>query len=318
MKLNKEQIEFLHKYTYGGWTLNEKTGLVDIKGNFYCNYSIEGEGIFPQSEEKLTNFKGVKFGVVTGNFYCSNNSLTSLDGAPQEVRGAFFCDHNSLTSLEGAPQWVGEDFYCSNNSLTSLEGAPQWVGESFCCYNNTLTSLEGAPLEVGEDFYCSNNSLTSLEGAPQWVGESFCCYNNTLTSLVGAPLEVGEDFDCSNNSLTSLEGAPQVVGGIFHCENNNLTSLEGAPPWVGEDGEDFDCSINKYFYCSGNPISEETLDLVWETMQEKNVDYWFALSILKSEIKSEDWKLLEGELDERISKDSQKGISMMDRFGHFD
>ena len=234
MKLNKEQIEFLHKYTYGGWTLNEKTGLVDIKGNFYCNYSIEGEGIFPQSEEKLTNFKGVKFGVVTGNFYCSNNSLTSLDGAPQEVRGAFFCDHNSLTSLEGAPQWVGEDFYCSNNSLTSLEGAPQ------------------------------------------------------------------------------------VVGGIFHCENNNLTSLEGAPPWVGEDGEDFDCSINKYFYCSGNPISEETLDLVWETMQEKNVDYWFALSILKSEIKSEDWKLLEGELDERISKDSQKGISMMDRFGHFD
>ena len=213
MKLNKEQIEFLHKYTYGGWTLNEKTGLVDIKGNFYCNYSIEGEGIFPQSEEKLTNFKGVKFGVVTGNFYCSNNSLTSLDGAPQEVRGAFFCDHNSLTSLEGAPQWVGEDFYCSNNSLTSLEGAP---------------------------------------------------------------------------------------------------------PWVGEDGEDFDCSINKYFYCSGNPISEETLDLVWETMQEKNVDYWFALSILKSEIKSEDWKLLEGELDERISKDSQKGISMMDRFGHFD
>ena len=276
MKLNKEQIEFLHKYTYGGWTLNEKTGLVDIKGNFYCNYSIEGEGIFPQSEEKLTNFKGVKFGVVTGNFYCSNNSLTSLEGAPQEVRGAFFCDHNSLTSLEGAPQWVGEDFYCSNNSLTSLEGAPQWVGESFCCYNNTLTSL------------------------------------------VGAPLEVGEDFDCSNNSLTSLEGAPQVVGGIFHCENNNLTSLEGAPPWVGEDGEDFDCSINKYFYCSGNPISEETLDLVWETMQEKNVDYWFALSILKSEIKSEDWKLLEGELDERISKDSQKGISMMDRFGHFD
>ena len=97
MKLNKEQIEFLHKYTYGGWTLNEKTGLVDIKGNFYCNYSIEGEGIFPQSEEKLTNFKGVKFGVVTGNFYCSNNSLTSLVGAPQVVGGDFRCYYNKIS-----------------------------------------------------------------------------------------------------------------------------------------------------------------------------------------------------------------------------
>ena len=109
-----------------------------------------------------------------------------------------------------------------------------------------------------------------------------------------------------------------MVGGIFHCENNNLTSLEGAPPWVGEDGEDFDCSINKYFYCSGNPISEETLELVWETMQEKKIDYWFALSLLKSQIPNGCWEKMSRGLDERISKDSQKGISMMGRFGHFD
>jgi len=275
MELNKEQIEFLNKYTYGAWTINKKTGLVDIKGNFYCHYNIKGEGPFSQSEEKLTNFKGVKFGVVTGIFDCSNNSLTSLVGAPQEVGVSFFCTNNSLTSLEGAPQEVGEDFYCSNNSLTSLVGAPQ---------------------EVGGDFDCSDNKLTSLEGAPQ---------------------EVGEDFYCSDNKLTSLEGAPLEVGGIFDCSNNSLTSLEGAPPWVGEDGEALDCSINKYFYCSDNPISEETLDLVWETMQEKNVNYWFALSLLRGKIKSEDWEKLSKELDDRLSKDSQKGISMLGRFGHF-
>ena len=71
MELNKEQIGFLNKCTEGKWTLNEKTGLVDIRGDFNCYH------------KRLTDFKGVKFGVVTGGFYCSHNSLTSLVGAPQ-------------------------------------------------------------------------------------------------------------------------------------------------------------------------------------------------------------------------------------------
>jgi len=211
MKLNKEQIEFLEEYTYGAWALNEKTGLVDIDGDFDCR------------SKNLTDFKGVKFGVVTGHFACSRNMLTSLKGAPQEVGGYFGC---------------------SNNRLTSLEGAPQKVGESFSCHNNNLTSLRGAPQEVGGTFYCSYNSLTSLEGAPQEVG-----------------------------------------GG---------------------------------FYCHYNPISGKTLKLVRKKMQEKKIDYWFALSLLRGEIESGDWGKLSKELDERLSKDAQKGISMMDRFGHFD
>jgi len=232
MKLNKEQIEFLEEYTYGAWALNEKTGLVDIDGDFDCR------------SKNLTDFKGVKFGVVTGHFACSRNSLTSLKGAPQEVGGYFGCSNNRLTSLEGAPQVVGGSFSCQNNKLTSLEGAPQKVGESFSCHNNNLTSLRGAPQEVGGTFYCSYNSLTSLEGAPQEVG-----------------------------------------GG---------------------------------FYCHYNPISGKTLKLVRKKMQEKKIDYWFALSLLRGEIESGDWGKLSKELDERLSKDAQKGISMMDRFGHFD
>jgi len=190
MKLNKEQIEFLDKYTDGVWTLNEKTGLVDIGGCFDC------------ASEKLTDFKGVRFGVVTGNFICSNNSLTSLEGSPQKVGVGFDCSSNKLTSLEGAPQKVGWGFYCSRNKLTSLVGAPQEVGGGF-------------------------------------------------------------------------------------------------------------------FWCGDNPISEKTLELVWETMCEKKIDYWFALSILKSEIKSRDWKKMSRGLDDRLSKDTQKGISMLGRFGHF-
>ena len=66
--------------------------------------------------------------IVKGEFYCTNNSLTSLEGAPEKVGGSFYCYNNSLTSLEGAPKKVGRDFYCDHNSLTSLEGLPKEIG----------------------------------------------------------------------------------------------------------------------------------------------------------------------------------------------
>ncbi len=60
IELTKEQIDFLNRFTKEGtWKINTKTGLVDIKGKFDC------------SESGLENFKGVRFGVVTGDFDCS-------------------------------------------------------------------------------------------------------------------------------------------------------------------------------------------------------------------------------------------------------
>ena len=127
MELTQEQVQWLNDYTNGTWTLNPQTGLVDVKGSFNC------------SEQGLTDFKGVRFGVVDGYFYCENNALTSLVGAPLKVGDDFYCDDNSLTSLMGAPQEVGEGFYCHNNALTSLEGAPQEVGGRFYCHDNPVS-----------------------------------------------------------------------------------------------------------------------------------------------------------------------------------
>ena len=109
----------------------------------------------------------VQFGTVYGGFYCCDNNLTSLQGAPREVGGNFYCNNNKLTSLQGAPREVGRDFYCYNNNLTSLQGAPREVGGNFYCNKNNLTSLQGAPREVGRDFYCCDNNL------PQDVDYSF-------------------------------------------------------------------------------------------------------------------------------------------------
>ena len=72
----------------------------------------------------LTELPDLSEVVVKGYFNCSDNQLTSLEGAPQEVGGDFGCRENKLTSLEGAPQTVGGDFYCSDNQLTSLVGLP--------------------------------------------------------------------------------------------------------------------------------------------------------------------------------------------------
>jgi len=218
--LTKEQEKFLDRHTKGTWKLNPN-GLVDVHGDFDC------------SRGRMSNFNGIRFGRVGGDFNCYSNSLTTLEGAPQTVGGDFYCSNNDLATLEGAPQTVGGDFKCSYNDLTTLVGAPQKVGGDFSCYNNSLTTLVGAPQKVGGDFYCYNNSLTTLEGAPQKVGGDFYCNRNGLTTLVGAPQTVEGGFYCDINSLTTLEGAPQTVGGDFYCDGNSLTTLEGAPRTVG-------------------------------------------------------------------------------------
>ena len=107
--LTKRQEAFLDIYTEGTWTYNPVTELVDVKGDFDC------------SKQKRKSLSGVRFGKVSGDFYCENNNLTSLEGAPQEVDLDFNCRYNSLTSLEGAPQVVGGDFICDAFELEKEE-----------------------------------------------------------------------------------------------------------------------------------------------------------------------------------------------------
>jgi hypothetical protein len=168
-ELTPEQIEWLDRCAMGRWTLNPQTGLVDVKGIFNCYY------------QRLTDFKGVRFGVVTESFYCNNNDLTSLEGAPQQVGGGFYCNNNDLTSLGGAPQQVEGSFDCANNQLTYLTGAPQAVVGNFDCANNQLTSLMGAPQAVDGNFDCEGNQLISPVGAPRRVRGSFYCGGNPVS-----------------------------------------------------------------------------------------------------------------------------------------
>jgi hypothetical protein len=159
-----EIITKLNKDKKVKYTLN-KDNSIDVEGNVDLSYL------------SLTEMP-VKFGKVTGNFYCDNNKLTSLEHAPITVSGDFRCSYNQLTTLEGSPTTVTGNFRCFDNKLTSLKGCPTTVSGDFDCFDNKLTSLEHGPITVNGDFYCYRNNLTSLEHGPKTVSGWFSCSNN--------------------------------------------------------------------------------------------------------------------------------------------
>ena len=130
---------------------------------------IEVDHIDKDNYEKYIG-KTVK---VTGDVDLRRLGLTKIPINFTEVGGTFYCYENKLTTLVGAPEKVGRDFDCSFNRLPSLKGAPEKVGDSFYCWYNKLTSLIGGPEKVGGDFYCLNNPLKSSKGKPEFIGGEF-------------------------------------------------------------------------------------------------------------------------------------------------
>jgi len=186
-----EEIDSIcKKYGITNYTVNGD-GTVDVDG--YVNFGF-------MKLKKLP----IRFGIVTGDFSCNNNELTTLEGSPSRVGGYFICNSNELTTLKGGPSEVGGNFWCSNNSLTSLEGSPSEVGGMFWCGSNKLITLKGAPKEVGGDFQCQYNNLTNLEGSPSKVGGNFFCYNNEIITLEGAPIFFGGRFSCNDNPIDQV------------------------------------------------------------------------------------------------------------------
>ena len=109
----------------------ENYTIVDGKVN------VDGDVDF--SDRGLTKLP-LSFGV-TGNFYCGENQLTTLEGSPSSVGGSFYCYNNLLNSLEGCPNNVGGDFYCSDNQLITLEGCPSSIGGDFSCFGSPIYEI---------------------------------------------------------------------------------------------------------------------------------------------------------------------------------
>ena len=161
----------------------------------------------------------------SGEFDCSNNYLTSLNGMPKFKKVPIHIKNMSI--------------YCyENKSLKSLYGVPTEVRGSLLCNACGITELKDGPTRVGLHFDCSGNQLKNLLNGPTDVGLNYICSNNPLKSLAGAPKQIGDDvkneceFHCDSCGLKSLAGAPKVIHGDFHCDANKLESLEGIPEIV--------------------------------------------------------------------------------------
>jgi len=101
-----EEIHLIcKKYGIDNYTINN--GVVDVNGDVHLD------------DKGLTKIP-LNFGAVSGDFWCSNNKLKSLEGCPSHVGGNFWCSYNKLTSLEGCPSQVGGDFWCSNNPVHNI------------------------------------------------------------------------------------------------------------------------------------------------------------------------------------------------------
>jgi hypothetical protein len=144
------------------------------------------------------------------------------------VRGGFFCHNNKLTSLRGAPKAVGENFFCFHNDLTTLDYAPKRVGGDFVCHHNRLITLEGGPEQVFGNFKAYQNPLESLAGGPPRVGGDYAVHYCNLTTLKGAPEEIGGKFVCFNNPLPHLEHAPQKFA-LLRSPFGDFAALDDAP-----------------------------------------------------------------------------------------
>ena len=119
--LTPEQNKFMTSCTNASFKLNKK-GLVNVNGHFYC------------SRKDLSDFMGIKFGIIKGDFNVSGNKFSSFDNFPTKVGGVLDCSNNKFTSLEGCPIFKQAEF--GGNPLVSLRGITVCDSEHVVRFSN--------------------------------------------------------------------------------------------------------------------------------------------------------------------------------------
>ena len=138
----EEVIEVCERYRIKNYTINDDLS-IDVDGDVNLSYGN-------------LEYLPLKFNYVSGNFYCNNNALESLEGSPQTVGGGFQCSQNELKTLEGCPQTVNGNFLCFGNELKDLEYFPEVSGNVYIKGNTVYllvyTFIRTASSFMTEDF----------------------------------------------------------------------------------------------------------------------------------------------------------------------
>jgi len=122
-----EIVKLIDKYYIENYTINDDLS-IDVDGNVYL------------SSKELTKIP-LKFGRVSGYFYCGINNLSSLYNSPQWVDGNFYCNNNKLTSLEFLPRYIGGFINCNHNKIWSFKGIPDDFRGELSCIRNPIWNI---------------------------------------------------------------------------------------------------------------------------------------------------------------------------------
>lgn len=143
--------KFCYDYGIYEFTMRE---IIDKFGNTERFIDVDSS---VNLHRKGLSFIPFQFGNIKGDFDCSNNSLTSLKGAPQKVKGYFSCSNNHLESLRYSPVKVGGEFDFSTNKVKSFEHMPKVIyGDIVCVDNHFLGSFEHFSGDVRGRLWCYN------------------------------------------------------------------------------------------------------------------------------------------------------------------
>lgn len=106
------------------YVTRNQDGTIDYCGTIRLNRQIlGGRTILPFRINKLT-----------GDMFCDNCGLTSLEGMPKLITGRFSCRYNDFESFEHAPE-KADMMFCGGNpkaDFTTLHTKVNWFCEFSC------------------------------------------------------------------------------------------------------------------------------------------------------------------------------------------
>ena len=170
----------------------------------------------------------IPFGIINGNFDCSNNKLEDLINLPLEVTNSIDLSNNKIKKIE-LPKMDNYSVISFSNNLiddiSNLTGTYLQITIS----NNKLTNIKSNI--VCDILECERNQITSLEGMPSVV--KLYCDDNLLTSIEGINLSRLTDLTVIDNQITNIKPLKNKKLNLLFIDRNPVTSLKGICDKIG-------------------------------------------------------------------------------------
>lgn len=151
---NKKEIEkwLVNFIDTSDYTIHDDLSIT-VNGSVMLDSNIEGEKL-------PVNFRNVH-----GNFNCSYNNLTTLQGCPKNLYGDLLCSHNKLKNFDGAPSIVIGHIFAEKNNITSLYGVSKKIMDDLNLSFNPIQELklDELPKEIGGSLVFQHRKLKLLD-----------------------------------------------------------------------------------------------------------------------------------------------------------